>query len=301
MPARTASTSRRRSSSTGSSRPPSAAAEARGRRTTSPACVRIGPPLRAARTPRACRRQRHLRPRCPHRLAHPSSGPNPDRHRRLRLGPALGGPIEEIRPGDVVWFPAGREALARRAPTTAMTHIAIQEQSAMAGRRVAGTSHRRTLQRVIHPTSTHKGEEEHAEAQTRKRRASRSRPWARLHGLRRADRPAGHDRADPRGGRTRRHPLRHGRVLRSLPQRGARRRGAGALPGPGGDRHQVRLGHRPRDRRPSRRRQQPPRSRSAAPSRARCAGSGSTASTCSTSTGSTPTCRWRTSRARSAS
>ena len=39
-----------------------------------------------------------------------------------------GGPVEEIRPGDVVWFAAGREALARRGPTTAMTHIAIQEQ-----------------------------------------------------------------------------------------------------------------------------------------------------------------------------
>ena len=33
----------------------------------------------------------------------------------------------KIRPGDVVWFPARRKALAWRTPTTAMTHIAIQE------------------------------------------------------------------------------------------------------------------------------------------------------------------------------
>jgi quercetin dioxygenase-like cupin family protein len=40
----------------------------------------------------------------------------------------LGGPIEEIRPGDVVWFPAGEKHWHGAAPTTAMTHIAIQEQ-----------------------------------------------------------------------------------------------------------------------------------------------------------------------------
>ena len=39
-----------------------------------------------------------------------------------------GGPIEEIRPGDVVWFPAGEKHWHGAAPTTAMTHIAIQEQ-----------------------------------------------------------------------------------------------------------------------------------------------------------------------------
>jgi len=38
-----------------------------------------------------------------------------------------GGPAEEIRPGDVIWFP-GEKALARRRATTAMTHIAVQEQ-----------------------------------------------------------------------------------------------------------------------------------------------------------------------------
>mgnify|MGYP001561839622 CR=1 FL=1 len=38
-----------------------------------------------------------------------------------------GGPIEEIRPGDVVWFPAGEKHWHGAAPGVAMTHIAIQE------------------------------------------------------------------------------------------------------------------------------------------------------------------------------
>jgi quercetin dioxygenase-like cupin family protein len=40
----------------------------------------------------------------------------------------LGGPIEEIRPGDVVCFAPGEKHWHGAAPTTAMTHIAIQEQ-----------------------------------------------------------------------------------------------------------------------------------------------------------------------------
>jgi len=39
-----------------------------------------------------------------------------------------GGPIEEIRPGDVVWFPPGEKHWHGAAPNTSMTHIAIQEQ-----------------------------------------------------------------------------------------------------------------------------------------------------------------------------
>jgi quercetin dioxygenase-like cupin family protein len=39
-----------------------------------------------------------------------------------------GGPIEEIRPGDVVWFPPGEKHWHGAAPTTAMSHLAIQEQ-----------------------------------------------------------------------------------------------------------------------------------------------------------------------------
>jgi quercetin dioxygenase-like cupin family protein len=39
-----------------------------------------------------------------------------------------GGPIEEIRPGDVIWIPPGEKHWHGAAPATAMTHIAIQEQ-----------------------------------------------------------------------------------------------------------------------------------------------------------------------------
>jgi quercetin dioxygenase-like cupin family protein len=38
------------------------------------------------------------------------------------------GPIEEIRPGDVVWFEPGEKHWHGASPATAMTHIAIQEQ-----------------------------------------------------------------------------------------------------------------------------------------------------------------------------
>src|SRR3954447_10357414 len=39
-----------------------------------------------------------------------------------------GSPVEEIRPGDVVWFPAGEKHWHGATSSTAMTHIAIQEQ-----------------------------------------------------------------------------------------------------------------------------------------------------------------------------
>ena len=39
-----------------------------------------------------------------------------------------GGPVEEIRPGDVIWFPPGEKHWGGAAPTSLMTHIAIQEQ-----------------------------------------------------------------------------------------------------------------------------------------------------------------------------
>jgi quercetin dioxygenase-like cupin family protein len=39
-----------------------------------------------------------------------------------------GGEIEEIRPGDVVWFAPNEKHWHGAAPATAMTHIAIQEQ-----------------------------------------------------------------------------------------------------------------------------------------------------------------------------
>jgi quercetin dioxygenase-like cupin family protein len=44
------------------------------------------------------------------------------------LAQRWGGSIEEIRPGDVVWFPPGEKHWHGASPTTAMTHIAIQER-----------------------------------------------------------------------------------------------------------------------------------------------------------------------------
>ena len=40
----------------------------------------------------------------------------------------VGGPVEKIRPGDVVRFEPGEKHWHGASPTTAMTHIAIQEQ-----------------------------------------------------------------------------------------------------------------------------------------------------------------------------
>ena len=39
-----------------------------------------------------------------------------------------GGPIEEIRPGDVVWFAPGEKHWHGASPEKAMSHIAIQEE-----------------------------------------------------------------------------------------------------------------------------------------------------------------------------
>ena len=39
-----------------------------------------------------------------------------------------GGPVEEIRPGDVVWFPPGVKHWHGATATTAMTHINIHEK-----------------------------------------------------------------------------------------------------------------------------------------------------------------------------
>jgi quercetin dioxygenase-like cupin family protein len=44
------------------------------------------------------------------------------------LAQRWGAPIEQIRPGDVVWFAPGEKHWHGASPTTAMTHIAIQEQ-----------------------------------------------------------------------------------------------------------------------------------------------------------------------------
>ena len=44
------------------------------------------------------------------------------------LAQRWGGPIEVIRAGDIVWFPPAEKSWHGATPTTAVTHIAIQEQ-----------------------------------------------------------------------------------------------------------------------------------------------------------------------------
>ena len=44
------------------------------------------------------------------------------------LAQRWGGPIEEIRPGDVIWFAPGEKHWHGATRTTAMTHIAIHER-----------------------------------------------------------------------------------------------------------------------------------------------------------------------------
>ena len=39
-----------------------------------------------------------------------------------------GGPVEEIHPGDIVWFAPNEKHWHGASPTTSMTHIAIQEE-----------------------------------------------------------------------------------------------------------------------------------------------------------------------------
>ena len=50
-----------------------------------------------------------------------------------------GGPIEEIRAGDIVWFEPGERHWHGASPTTAMTHIAIAEM--LDGKVVAWMEH----------------------------------------------------------------------------------------------------------------------------------------------------------------
>jgi quercetin dioxygenase-like cupin family protein len=39
-----------------------------------------------------------------------------------------GRPVEDIRPGDVIWFAPGEKHWHGASPTTGMTHVAVQEQ-----------------------------------------------------------------------------------------------------------------------------------------------------------------------------
>lgn len=44
------------------------------------------------------------------------------------LAQRWGGSIEQIRPGDVIWFAPGEKHWHGASPTTALTHLAIQER-----------------------------------------------------------------------------------------------------------------------------------------------------------------------------
>ncbi len=55
------------------------------------------------------------------------------------LAQRWGGPVETIRPGDVVWFPPGEKHWHGATPTAAMTHTAIQE--ALDGKTVEWLEH----------------------------------------------------------------------------------------------------------------------------------------------------------------
>ena len=57
----------------------------------------------------------------------------------LGLAQREGGAIEEMRPGDIVWFEPGEKHWHGASPNTAMTHIAIQE--ALDGRAVEWLEH----------------------------------------------------------------------------------------------------------------------------------------------------------------
>jgi quercetin dioxygenase-like cupin family protein len=60
-------------------------------------------------------------------MAHPPSRSDLDCDGRCGWVQREGEPIEEIHPGDVIWFPPGEKHWHGATPTTAMTHIAIQE------------------------------------------------------------------------------------------------------------------------------------------------------------------------------
>ena len=62
------------------------------------------------------------------RPAHAPVRPDADDLGWVRSGAARRWPDEEVRPGDVVWFPAGEKHWHGATATTAMSYIAIQEK-----------------------------------------------------------------------------------------------------------------------------------------------------------------------------
>ena len=58
-------------------------------------------------------------------MAYPSSGAGSDHY---GWGQVQGGPIQEVRPGDTVWFPPYVKHWHGAAPGVAMTHISVAEE-----------------------------------------------------------------------------------------------------------------------------------------------------------------------------
>ena len=94
-------------------------------------------------------RQRHLRARRTHRLAHASSRSDPHRHRRLWMGPARGRPDRR----DPSWrrrlVPARRKALAWRDPHHRHDPHRHSGKVRRQSRRVDGARHRRAIPEAI--------------------------------------------------------------------------------------------------------------------------------------------------------
>ena len=70
----------------------------------------------------------NLRARCADGLAHSSARQTLVVTAGCGFAQREGGPIEEIHPGDVIWFAPYEKHWHGATPTTAMTHIAIQEK-----------------------------------------------------------------------------------------------------------------------------------------------------------------------------
>ena len=61
-------------------------------------------------------------------MAYPSSGADSDHYGWDRRVQVQGGPIQEVRPGDTVWFPPYVKHWHGAAPGVAMTHISVAEE-----------------------------------------------------------------------------------------------------------------------------------------------------------------------------
>ena len=114
--------------------------------------VRIDPLFQRADR-RASGRQRHLRARRAHGMAHAPARPDPDRHLRLRPGAALGRPDRGDPARRRGLVRAGREALARRRANHGDDAHRHPGKARRQARRLDGTRERRAIREVITPAT----------------------------------------------------------------------------------------------------------------------------------------------------